>query len=206
MNYKLLLAPFVLLTTVVNARAEVVVTVTELGGDTFFSAQGTLNLTALSGPGSAVASATAFVNPQDPSFSLGANPSVLEQIDLYSGITSAPLSFGSGSFRSTSLGTGDRFGFSVPVGSDEDLLIVPEGFTGGVISSTSTFSGQDFASLGIEPGTYVWSWGSGTNADSVTLNAVAVPEPSSLALIMTGSLAMGVIRRRKSVVRASAGT
>jgi len=54
-----------------------------------------------------------------------------------------------------------------------------------------------FASMGLTPGSYTWSWGSGLNADSFTLNIVAtpagVPESGSTAFSMLlglGALAL----------------
>ncbi len=54
-------------------------------------------------------------------------------------------------------------------------------------NGTATWNNQTFASFGATPGTYVWTWGSGANAGSFTLNiggTAAVPEPSSLALLV----------------------
>jgi hypothetical protein len=34
---------------------------------------------------------------------------------------------------------------------------------------TAEFAGQTFATIGLTPGTYAWTWGSGIDADSFTI-------------------------------------
>lgn len=47
----------------------------------------------------------------------------------------------------------------------------------------TTYAGQTFSTLGVAPGTYKWTRGSGADADSFMLDivaAAAAPEPCSL--------------------------
>jgi hypothetical protein len=39
----------------------------------------------------------------------------------------------------------------------------------------STYDNVTFATIGVTPGTYEWTWGSGAHADSFTLDAVPAP-------------------------------
>ena len=49
------------------------------------------------------------------------------------------------------------------------------------------FAGQTFASIGLSPGTYAWTWGSGIDADSFTVEiGPAVPEPASALSVGIG--------------------
>jgi hypothetical protein len=47
--------------------------------------------------------------------------------------------------------------------------------SGSPLSDTSTYDNATFASLGVTPGTYEWTWGAGVN-QNFTLNAT-VPGP-----------------------------
>ena len=177
-----------------SAPAAVVVTVSEQNGDTTFSAEGTLNLSGLTSSGG-FTSSTASIDPLSSSFTLGRDVGDFLLVDSFSGLTDSPSSFGSGGTNAPTSGVGDRFGLFRFQG--EDFLLVPDGFTGGSINSSSTFIGQDLTSLGIAPGTYEWAWGSGADADSITLNVVAIPEPSSILLLSLAGTAI-VLRRART--------
>ena len=105
------------------------------------------------------------------------------QIDAYTGLTTGPTDFGSGGEVFASSGNGDLVGVAGAAGD----LAVPTGYTSGnPLSDTSTYTNQTFATLGVTPGTYEWTWGTGPN-QNFTLDVV-VPEPSSL-LLLAGALA-----------------
>ncbi len=133
----------------------------------------------------------AFISPSAAGLYGGpTNPTALA---FYSGLT-GPASFGTGGMKSASAGSGDLVGF---YRSSTDL-VVPSGYASGTaLSDSDTYTGQSFATLGITPGTYTYTWGTGANADSLTINAV-VPEPSTWALLAVGAGAptLAALRRR----------
>jgi len=73
--------------------------------------------------------------------------------------------------------------------------------SGNPLSDTSTYNNATFASLGVTPGTYVWTWGTGTHADSFTLQIgpAAVPEPASLTVLALGLAGLGMALRTRRV-------
>src|SRR5262249_33941275 len=110
-----------------------------------------------------------------------------------------PTSFGSGGpIPITGTGSGDLVGLA----GVSQALFTPVGYVfGNHLSNTATFAGQSFASLGATPGTYVWTWGTGADADNFTLQIgpAAAPEPTSLALLGVGLAALGMALRTRRV-------
>ena len=174
------------------ASAGVIITATEVGSEVIFDGGGTLNLTDLTPLGSA--SLTGSINPSDGELVLGDGPLASFEADTYGGQISGPSGFGSGTASMAQGGTGGlRFGTVV---ASDRLIVVPEGYNSGtVLTGSLTFSDEDFASLGLSPGTYTWTWGSETNADSLTLTVV--PEPATVSLILLGCMSIGLSRRRR---------
>ena len=79
---------------------------------------------------------------------------------VYSGSIAGPTSFGSGGLTFANSGSGDIVGIT----GISDALVVPLGYDfGSALSDTSTYTGATFNSLGVTPGTYVWTWGEGEN-------------------------------------------
>ncbi len=102
-------------------------------------------------------------------------------IDRYSIGTPSIISIGSGtSFVTITSGpTGDKVGFRV-IGPAPytAYLELPQGYVSkSSLSATATSGGATFASAGITPGTYTWTWGSGLDEDSLTIQVG--PEPTT---------------------------
>jgi hypothetical protein len=154
------------------SQAAYIVTLTEAGGDVVANGSGSIDTAGLTFIGTEIDSAA--ITPAIGAIVLG--PTTATASDIYHG--SLP-SFGIGGGAPANVGSGDL------VGTDSgDLLYLPSGYASGdPLSDTATWTGQTFASLGVTPGTYVLTWGSGATADSFTLIA-GVPEPSSALLLV----------------------
>jgi hypothetical protein len=84
-----------------------------------------------------------------------------------------------------------------PAVASQTMLSVPKGYvSGNPLSDSATYSGQTFATLGVTPGTYVWTWGNGANQNftlkilSAIIPATHITNISSRAFVQTGNNVM----------------
>lgn len=162
---------------------DVVVDIQEVGGDVIVNGAGTIDLTELS---------LTFSNEDEavmnPAGYLTLGPATATPFDVYGGTASGPAGFGGNLHSVASIGSGDFFGLAWQGSTD---LILPSGYVSGTfLSGSSTYSGQTFDSLLINPGSYVWTIGD----NAFTINAI-VPEPNSIAIF--GMTFVGFMARRR---------
>jgi hypothetical protein len=157
-------------------------TIQESGSDLILSGNGTLNISGFTDYGDS-GGGMSYVQPQGfPSAGLVIGP------DLYFGPAyggpqlnsfrdfgmSGPASIGSGTnftypsiFDSNSDGFGYRF--------NQNLTILPAGYSGQTLNATATITGQTLTTVGITPGTYTWT---SSNGDYIEISAISAPAPS----------------------------
>ena len=150
------------------ADAGYIVTLKQVGSDVVATGSGAIDLTGLMSLGTV--SGGPIITPRD-AFIVTGSAGFFEE---FRGSISGPTSFGSGSNSFTLNDSGDFVGIS----RFAQFLFVPENYVSGqILSSSSTFFGT-FSSIGITPGTYVWTWGTGPD-QNFTLDAVATGVPDS---------------------------
>lgn len=172
----------------IPAKAAITIDFTENGPNVVAVTSGTFDFTGLTSVDTVMI--LPGVTPNSGSFS-AASTAFLHR---YSGLT-GPTSFGSGGFLVALSGVGDPFYLSPAEG-----LIGLEMIISGPVSATTTWSNQTFASMGLTPGTYLFS----TPADTITVQIgaidTAVPEPSTWAMMLFGFAAIGYSMRRLRTV------
>lgn len=176
---------------VTDANASFIINIDQVGSNVVASGSGSFNLTGLTDRGNG-----GYAIPQTtPEFGIldigGANHTPVEVYTILQG----PTSFGTGWISFSSTETGPLVGIS-PAGqaNNEDLFLPPDYIGGTTITNSDTWESATLDSLGLTPGTYTWTWGTGANADSLTVNVV--PEPAMLAVFGIPALLLVGLRRR----------
>jgi len=120
--------------------------------------------------------------------------------DAYIGFT-GPTNFGVGTQFLANIGSGDFVALfqGIAFGGVGDVLFVPTGYVSGTaLLDSMTFNNTTFASLGVTPGTYVWSWGDGANQRfTLRIGAAGVPDGgSTVSLLGCALLGLAGLRRK----------
>ena len=167
------------------------VTLEQMGSNVVATGSGAINLTGLT-----FKSHGLFFNPRiqaDVGNIITGPTGGMGDVDLYSGFT-GPTSFGSRGFFSPNTGSGDTVG-------NVAGLDVPHGYVSGqALSDSMTFNNETFASLGVTPGTYVWTWGTGLPNQNFTLiiGRAGVPDGGSTVSLL-GFALFGVAALRRNL-------
>ncbi len=214
-----ILALVALCTLGTSARASFIVTILQEGNNVVATGSGTIDTAALTfqnpSNSEALINASVGVVVLGPPLGMSNGFLVTYPGEIYYGAI-GPLSFGSGGFFEGTTGGGNIVAISAAEPSIQlpGSVFVPPGYVSGAsLSDSAAWDNATFSSLGLTPGTYTWTWGSGATADFFEVQIgppsapSAVPEPSGTALLF---MALGTIgpyawmRRRRAGAAAMA--
>ena len=179
------------------------VTIQQVGSNVVATGSGNIDLTGLQNFQSGVG----FVDVIDATHGLIDLSTLTTGGSVFNGTISGPTNFGpgTGGFTFASSSSGPIVGFAAtdPSPLNRDLRIASGYVSDSALgTSTDTFAMQTLASLGLTPGTYQWTWGTGAD-QSFTVQIVgtvsSVPLPGALPLFATGLAGLGLLgwRRKK---------
>jgi hypothetical protein len=109
---------------------------------------------------------------------IGGTANTATPMSLVQGALAGPASFGTGlATTNADVVSGGLVGI---LGSTSGLF-VPAGYVSqSPMASSATWNGASFASLELTPGTYTWTWGTGSAADTFTVQ-IGMPPPAAAA-------------------------
>jgi len=165
------------------AQAGYIVTLQQVGPNVVATGSGAIDLTGLT-----FYSNLGFNPVIQPNIALILTGTAFSNLTAYVGF-SGPTSFGSGTFTEPNSSSGDSVGISgFGISGFDPSLYVPSGYvSGSPLSDTAIYDSATFDSLGVMPGTYEWTWGTGQNQN---FTLIAVPEPRVGLLLGAGLLVL----------------
>jgi hypothetical protein len=189
------------------AQAAYTITIAQAGSDVVATGAGSINFDAL---------APYYIGDADPSLiaaSGGAiivGPATPTDDSYYSGIAGPAISFGPGGAFFADMGGGSIVGLGTFDQTSGGVVTVPYDYSSGTPlgTSTATWSNTTISGLGLTPGSYVWTWGSGATADTFTLDIAAgslgapppAPEPATWAMMLLGFAGLALVRTRRRIL------
>jgi len=156
----------------------------EVGSNVVMSGTGTANTSSLTSGGTL--SVGSVIYPSADNITLLS--AGLTEVREWTGITGIFPDMGPGSFTQSFNRTGTySLGIMENYLGDVTLYLDDAYVSGTEIGpTTATFNSTNFTTLGINPGTYTWSWGSGPTADSFTVQVGPLsptPTPTETAAV-----------------------
>ena len=182
-----------------RAQAAYVVSIEQVGSDVVATGSGSINFDALALFGDEID--PSLISASDGALIIG--PTTPTDNAYYSGVTGPAIAFGTGGEFFADGGGGAIVGLGTFDETSGGVVAVPQDYVSGAPlgTSTATFANATIKSLGLTPGAYVWSWGSGPTMDTFTLDvgvgAGAVPEPATWAMMLLGLAGLALARIRR---------
>ena len=183
-----------------SARAAFVFTMQEAGGDVSVDGSGSINT-----GGVQLFSSTASPEVVASIAFLSGGPPGQQNIRYFTSVT-GPTAFGPGMAHTPTSTSGDVVTITADLGGLHQgifAVAVPSGYVSNAsLSNAMTFVGETFASLGVTPGTYVWTWGDVADGtyDTLTVQIGPIPEPATMAMLAAPVVATWFARRRRSAI------
>lgn len=180
------LAVLALSISATQVRADLMFTMEEIGPDVVLSASGSIDTSKLTPFAQWFSTPVGAINPAEGQIILGVGFVLGNRYELVQGATV----FGLGNGINATSSSGD----AIDLHGTEQFIGLPPGYVSGTpITTTMTFAGQTFQTLGVIPRTWDWLFGDGQTVTLQIGAAAAVPEPASVVAMAIG-LSLCVLR------------
>jgi hypothetical protein len=164
---------------VTSAKAEFVISIQQVGLNVIATGNGTINIAGLTKTGIYRGADYIQVGGKFAGYGTGVPGQPVTVFNAFSGL-SGPSSFGSGNTTNANTPfSGDSLILS---GHDGTLDLPMDYVSGSPLANADIFLNKTLAGLGLTAGTYTYTFGAGSNADSIVVQIGPVaPPPVSLA-------------------------
>ena len=174
-----------------SASAGLIVNITEESGSVVATASGTLDLFDLSSWGPSSRSPQLYASSSYISLGVAGDET------RYFPISGPSTAWGTDGGVNATTASGDRFAILGMMGY---FATSTSYVSGSELYSTATFNDYTLGDLGLTQATYIYTFGSGDHADSITVNVI--PEPASAMMLVFGAgVGMVIHRARRSAMR-----
>ena len=187
-----------------SANASLIIDVQEVAGNVVASYSGTLDLASTAfKEADRISNRNSFFSTGDQADSLQfySTAGAVDDYNLLMPFTSTPnTKVLTGTVNSGNI-VGDNLLIDFFPENNTGQIWVNDGYQSGAnISGSNTFTGTDFTSLGLNSGSYTWTWANGSISDSLTVNVgiQTVPVPAAFWLFGSGLLGLIGVARRKN--------
>jgi hypothetical protein len=175
-----------------------VVTIEQDGANVVAAGAGEIDTTGFPGSFASGGNAYSAIGPDIPYIYIGTGGWAGYGISI-----TGQSNFGAGTLTFASASSGDVVGIQATLPT---TIYLPSDYASNTaLSDSATWDDATLASLGLTPGTYVWTWGSGAD-QSYTLNVLAptaTPLPAALPFFAGGLGIIGLLARRRRKAQAS---
>lgn len=152
------------------------ISINEVNADVVLTLNGSVNLTDLTLNGNETTASPGIFSGD--TIRIAPSSTNVDRYEFINGFSTGKFGSNTSNFYTGSFTSTDYISL-LNLSTTTGVLQIPSSYTSGApLSNSITFVSQSFFLMGLNTGSYVYSWGSGINADSITVN-IGIPVVTS---------------------------